>query len=100
MDFAWLSLSAIRCPLFVFRAEIVAEVVGHQLDLVRSPQPAAADHPIDGGLPGAAILPRVAEHRVGVALETLAHDDRASRVFVALLRGRACRPQHDGGATG
>src|SRR5262249_133735 len=55
------------------RPEIAAEVIGHQLDLFLRPQPAASDHPIDRGLPSAAILPLVAKHRIGMALEALAH---------------------------
>src|SRR5262245_64590600 len=63
------------------RPEIRAEIVGHQIDLFRRPQPAAADHAIDRGLPAAAVLPPVAEHRIGVALEALAHHHVATRVL-------------------
>src|SRR5262245_24046437 len=67
------------------RPEIAAEVIGHQLDLFLRPQPAASDHPIDRGLPSAAILPLVAKHRIGMALEALAHHHAASGMLRALL---------------
>jgi hypothetical protein len=46
---------------------------------VGGPQAAAPDHAVDRGLPGAAILPAVAEHGVGVALEALGLDQVAAR---------------------
>src|SRR5215217_3103771 len=64
-------------------SEVVAEVIGHQLDLLGGPQRAAADHPIEIGLPRARILPLVAPHRVGMALEACGLDD-----FEALMRRR------------
>src|SRR5499433_2101106 len=67
------------------RPEIAAEVIGHQPDLFLRPQPAASDHAIDRGLPSAAILPLVAKHRIGVALEALAHYHAASGMLRALL---------------
>src|SRR5262249_19860418 len=53
------------------------EVIRHQLDLLRHPQRAAANHAVDRCLPGTAVLALVAEHRVGVALETLAQPNDA-----------------------
>src|SRR4051812_15764423 len=73
------------------RPEIGAEVVGHQRDLFLRPQPAAPDHAVDRRLPSAAILALIAEHRVGMALEALAHHHAATgmlRAWGALLRLR------------
>src|SRR5262249_11589596 len=67
------------------RPEIAAEVIGHQLDLFLRPQPAASDHAIDRGLPSAAFLPWVAKHRIGVAMEALAHHYAASGMLRVLL---------------
>src|SRR5215216_8189327 len=75
-----LFLLATRHSLFALRSEFTAEIFGHRLDLFRRPQPAASDHAVDRGLPGAAILPRVAEHRVGMALKTLGRDHGAAGI--------------------
>src|SRR5262249_14064523 len=67
------------------RPEIAAEVIGHQPDLFLRPHPAASDHAIDRGFPSAAILPLVAKHRIGMALEALAHHHAAAGMLRALL---------------
>src|SRR6266571_5549826 len=67
------------------RSEVGAEVISHQLDLLRGPQAAAPDHAMDRGFPSTAILPLVAEHRIGVALKALAHYHAASGMLRSLL---------------
>src|SRR6185369_14441063 len=76
---------------FRVEPEFGAEIVRHRLDLVGGPQAAAADHAVDRGLPGAEILPPVAEHGVGVALEALGLDHIAARSWARRTRLRARR---------
>src|SRR5262249_3432824 len=56
------------------------------------------DHAVDRGLPSPPILALVAKHRVGVALEALAHHHAASGLLRALLRDalreRGCTQHH------
>src|SRR3954463_2173580 len=73
---------------FGVRPEFGAEIIRDRLDLVGGPQAAAPDHAVDRGLPGAAILPAVAEHGVGVALEALGLDQVAARTRRRGLRAR------------
>src|SRR5215467_15485258 len=67
------------------RPEVAAEIISHQIDLFWRPQPAASDHAIDRGLPSASILSLIAEHRIGVALEALAHHHATPGMLRALL---------------
>jgi len=46
---------------------------------------AASDHAIDRGLPSASILSLIAKHRIGVALEALAHHHAAPGMLRSLL---------------
>src|SRR6185437_3674336 len=73
---------------FRARPELGAEIVRHHLDLVRGPQSAASDHAVDRGLPGAAVLAAVAEHRIGMALEASGLDHVAPGMRCGLLRLR------------
>src|SRR5262249_58706241 len=55
-------------------------------DVCGGAPPAAADHAIARGLPSASILSLIAKHRIGVALEALAHHHAAPGMLRSLLR--------------
>src|SRR5882672_6187621 len=57
------------------RSSYAGEVVGHRADVILGPQRPASNHPVDGALPGSAILPERGPHAHLMALHALRCQD-------------------------
>src|SRR5215831_4089715 len=84
-------------------SEIRAEILGHQLDLLRAPERAAPDHSVEVRFPGLRILALILPHRLAMALEALAGDQLPARWPLLGARRysqeRCSREGKQGGAT-